>query len=99
MEKISLKNIYLPSEKVISRIIEDDLIIVPVESDTIDFDHSLYSLKDTGKENWERLNEKITLATLCQDLSQEYNTPMESIQKDVIELMEDLLEKGLVVKF
>jgi len=98
MEKISLNHIYIPSKKVISRLIEDDLIIVPVESDTIDFDHSLYSLKDIGKEIWGQLNKKNTIKKLCHDLSLEYNASIEIIQKDVMELLTDLLDKGLIVK-
>ncbi len=98
MEKISLHNRYVPSKKVVSRLIEGDLIIVPVESDTIDFDHSLYALKDTGKEIWERLSQKITIKELCYDLSIEYNTSIELIQKDAMELLNDLLERNLIVQ-
>lgn len=97
MEKSFLNNIYVPSEKVVSRLIEGDLIIVPVESDTVDFDHSLYSLKDIGKKIWERVNKKITVKELCHELSLEYDTSIDVIQQDVVAFLKDLLERNLIV--
>lgn len=99
-EKINLNKIYVPSGKIIARQIEDDLIIVPIEVGTgvVDFDDCLYSLEGTGREIWEKLKDKIILKTLCSDLAEEYDAPQDTIIKDVIELLEDLLAKGLIVE-
>ena len=99
--QIKLDKIYIPSEKIISRLIDDTLIIVPVETGTgsVDFDESLYSLEDIGREIWEKLGSKITVEKLCSDLTDKYNASLETILKDVIDLLKDLLEKGLIIEY
>ena len=99
--EIKINKIYIPSEKIISRLIDDTLIIVPIETDLgcVDFDESLYSLEDIGKDIWERLRHKITVEKLCSDLTDKYNASLEIITKDVLDLLADLLEKGLISEY
>lgn len=96
MTTIHLEQIYIPSKKIVTRIIEDDFIIVPIESDTIDFDHSLYSLTRTGREIWQSLNRHTTIEKICSDLVEKYDAPFETISKDVLELLKELLDKRLI---
>lgn len=98
---IKLDKIYIPSEKIVSRVIDTNLIIVPIEGNNgcVDLDESLYALEDIGKDIWERLNQKITVEKLCADLILTYEAPLETITKDVIELLNDLLEKRLIVEY
>ncbi len=99
--QIKPEKIYVPSNKIISRMIDDTLIIVPVESGTgaVDFDESLYSLENTGREIWDRLDGKISVEKLCAELAEQYNAPLGTITLDVIELLEELMEKGLIVEY
>lgn len=99
--KIKLNKIYIPSKKVISRLIDETLIIVPIETGVgcVDFDESLYSLEDIGKDIWERLNQKSTVEKLCSDLTSKYNASLETITNDVVDLLEDLLEKDLIIEY
>lgn len=99
-KKIYLNRVYIHSEKIVARLIEDELIIVPVEAGTFDaeFDYSLYSLKGIGRIIWEMLDKKITVQKLCSDLALEYNATNEIIKKDVIELLSDLLAKNIIAE-
>jgi hypothetical protein len=99
-EKIDLNKIYVLSEKIVARQIEDDLIIVPIEAGngTVDFDESLYSLEGTGRAIWEKLKDKTSVAVLCSELADEYDAPLDIIIKDVTELLGDLLAKGLIAE-
>lgn len=99
MEKNDLNKIYVPSDSIVTRIIEDDIIIVPIDSDTVDFNHSLYSLTKTGVVIWGKLNSSVTVEQICLDLSKKYDAPLTTIQKDVFELLQDLLEKNLIVEY
>jgi len=99
MKKIELNKIYIPSDKVVSRLIEDELIIVPIESDTIDFDHTLFSLTKTGREIWERLDKETTVQQICTDFSKKYNASIDTISADVVELLEDLLKRQLILPY
>lgn len=100
IEKIELNKIYIPSEKVVARQIEDELIIVPIESDTFnaEFDYALYSLKDTGKDIWKKLDKKMTIEKLCSDLADEYDAPVDIITKDALDLLGELFTKGLIIE-
>ncbi len=100
IEKIEFNKIYIPSDKVVARQIEDELIIVPIESGTFnaEFDYALYSLKSTGKDIWERLDKKITIKKICSELSEEYDAPENIIKKDVINLLDELFSKGIIVE-
>ncbi|MCG8638896.1 MAG: PqqD family protein [Desulfobacterales bacterium] len=98
MEKIQINTAYIPSDKIIARTIEDDLVLVPIESDTVNFDHSLYSLTPTGKEIWQRLSPETTVEQMCRTLASEYDESYETILKDTLELLNDLLDKGLIVQ-
>ena len=99
-KKIEPQKVYFPSEKVVARQIEDELIIIPIEADTFDaeFDYALYSLKDTGKNIWKKLDEKIPVEKLCSSLANEYDAPLDIITKDVIHLLDELLEKGIIIE-
>ena len=99
-EQIDLTKIYVPSDKIIARQIEDNIILVPFEvgTGTVGFDESLYSLEGTGKEIWEKLSEKLSVKSLCDQLSDNYDESVDIIVKDVIELLSDLFARGLIVE-
>lgn len=98
--KIKINKIYIPSDKVISRSIDKTLIIIPVEmnSNSIDFNEALYSLESIGIEIWNRLSDKIPVKTLCLELEKKYNASLETITNDVLELLTDLADKGLIIE-
>ena len=98
MEKLSVDQVYIPSDKIITRLIENELIIVPIEADTVDFDHSLYSLTNTGRQVWQRLNRDTTVDMLCTDLCATYDASYETIVHDVLELLAELLERRLIIR-
>ena len=96
MTNINLDQIYVPSDSIVSRYIENELIIVPIDSDTIDLEHSLYSLNKIGIQIWKRLDPSTTIDQICLDLAEKFEAPLETIQNDVLELIDDLLEKNLI---
>ena len=97
-QKINLNSVYLPSEKVITREIEGELIIVPIESGVADFDDALYSLNDTGSVIWNLLDRRRTVNNICSILSESYSAPLAEIEKDALLLLEKLLSLGIIIK-
>ena len=47
--KVELDQAYLPSEEVVARVIEGELIIVPLTSGIGDMEDELFSLNETGR--------------------------------------------------
>ena len=54
--EITLDLVCIPSEDVVARIIEGELIIVPLVSGIGDMDDELYSMNGTGRAIWSRLD-------------------------------------------
>jgi hypothetical protein len=95
---IDIKEIFLPSEKVISREIEGELIIVPIEDGVADFEDALYSFNTTGRRLWDMLSPETSVETICTRLSEEFKAPIETIQADVVGLMKRLYRMGIIEK-
>jgi hypothetical protein len=86
-----------PSENVVARMIEDELIIVPLVAGIGDMDDELYTMNDTGKAIWSRLDGKRSLRTLAAELAMEFSAPPGKIEKDVLGLMTELVQRKMVV--
>jgi hypothetical protein len=55
-----------------------------------------YGLGETGTSVWRRLGSPIRVDDLCRELMLEYHADPELLVKDVISLLENLQEEGLV---
>ena len=95
---IKLNALYKISDNLVSKDIEGELVIVPLVSGIGDLNTELYSLNDTGLSIWNKLDGVTTIHTIIHDLSIDFDTPYEKIQKDVIDLIKELLQKGLIVE-
>jgi hypothetical protein len=95
--KVSLDSIYAPSEDVVVRLIEGELIIVPLVSGIGDFEDELFTLNETGKAIWDQLDGKKTLREVVEILSAEYADPAGEIERDVIGLVEELQGRRMIV--
>ena len=86
-----------PSEDVVARMIEDELIIVPLVAGIGDMDDELYTLNETGKAIWSRLDGTKSLRVIAGDLATEFEAPPGKIEKDVLGLMTELARRKMVV--
>jgi Coenzyme PQQ synthesis protein D (PqqD) len=55
-----------------------------------------YGLGETGSSVWRRLGSPIRVDDLCRELMLEYHADPEMLRKDVLALLEQLQEEGLV---
>jgi coenzyme PQQ biosynthesis protein PqqD len=86
-----------PSEDVVAREIEGELIIVPLVSGIGDMDDELFTLNETGKAIWQRLDGQRTLRAVAEELAMEFNAPSGEIEKDVLGLMSELAQRKMVI--
>jgi ubiquinone biosynthesis protein UbiJ len=94
---VSLDVIYMPSEDVVARVIEDELIIVPLARGIGDMDDELYSMNTTGKAIWLRLDGEKTLQNIAEEITEEFSATPGVIEKDVLGLVEELANRKMVV--
>lgn len=98
MTQIRMDAAYAPSEDVVAREIEGELIIVPLAAGIGDLDDELYTLNETGKVLWARLDGKSTLREIARGLAEEYEAPPGEIEEDVRGLVEELLKRRMVIE-
>ena len=96
--EMNMDAVYVVSDEVVARDIEGHLVIVPLTSNVGDMEDELYSLNETGKEIWDRLDGKTSLGELITQLTDEYSGSLQEIQTDVLGLMTELLKRGFVVE-
>jgi len=95
--RVSLDGLYMPSEDVVARSIEGELIIVPLVAGIGDMEDELYTLNETGKAIWDRLDGRKKLKDVLAELSAEFEAPVGEIEKDLTGLVEELLRRKILV--
>lgn len=96
--KIQLNKIYIHSEDVVAREIEGELIIVPLVSGIGDTEDELFTLNETGKAIWDKLDGKKSLRKVIEELSEEFEAPAGEIGKDVVGIVEELLKRRMLIE-
>jgi coenzyme PQQ biosynthesis protein PqqD len=93
---IEMDAVYTPSDEIVAREIEGELIIVPLSAGIGDLEDELYSLNETGREIWNRLDGQRNLSIIVQDLAQHYDAPVGEIEQDVLGLVAELVKRRIL---
>ena len=96
--EIKLDAVYAPSEDIVARSIEGELIIVPLVAGIGDLEDELYSLNETGKAIWDKLDGRKTLREVLGELLADFDAPDEEIQRDLLGLVEELVRRRILVE-
>jgi len=94
----NLNAVYAPSKDVVTREIEGELIIIPLVSGIGDTENELFTLNDTGKTIWDKLDGKRNLKDVVKELSVEFEDLGAELDGDVIELVTELLRRRIIVE-
>jgi len=93
-----LQSIYARSDDIVSREIEGEVIIVPLVAGIGDAEDELYTLNETGKAIWNRLDGKKTLQDIAKELAAEFDAPLQEIETDVAGLVNELVKRKMLVE-
>jgi len=96
--KVNLSNIYKPSEDIVARDIQGELIIIPITSGIGDLEDEIFTLNETGRAIWEKLDGKKTLKEIAQELARDFEGSLEEIEKDILGLIRELLKRRMLVE-
>ena len=91
-----LDAVYRPSADIVAREIEGQLIIVPIAAGVGDMEDELYSLNDSGRAVWGKLDGKRSLGEIVAELSDEYEASPGEIEADVTGLVGELLRRRML---
>ena len=95
-EVVTMDTICVPSEDVVAREIEGDMIIVPLVSGIGDADDELYTLNETGQVIWQKLDGNLSLGQVAKAISQEYSSSEGQIEKDVLGFATEMVKRGML---
>ncbi len=95
---ISVDGVYVPSDDVVAREIEGELIIVPLVAGIGDMEDELYTVNDTAKAIWSRLDGRTSLQAVIAALADEYEAPPGEMERDVVGLVEELVRRRMLVE-
>ena len=95
--KVSINAIYAPSEDVVARDIHGEFIIIPITSG-IGEEDAIFTLNNTGRAIWDKLDSKKNLKEVIRSISLEFDVSGINIEKDVLGLVAELLKKKILVK-
>jgi len=97
-EKIDLDRVYGPSDDVVVREIEGEIVIVPLASGIGDMEDELFTLNETGRAIWDRIDGSRPLAAVIRELAADYDAPAGEIEDDVLGLLQELLVRRMIVE-
>jgi hypothetical protein len=94
--QVSVDTICVPSEDVVAREIEGDMIIVPLIAGIGDADDELYTLNETGKAIWKKLDGQRSLEKVSVELTDEFSSPAGEIKDDVLGFAAEMVQQGIL---
>lgn len=96
---VSLNAVYAPAEDdVVARELHGEFIIIPISSGVGDLEDEIFSLNETGKAVWDKLDGKKKLEEVISELTVEFEGSAEEIRNDVTGLVEELLKRKIIVE-
>ncbi|MBD3386646.1 PqqD family peptide modification chaperone [candidate division KSB1 bacterium] len=94
--QLTLQSLFMPSEDIVARKIEDEMLIIPLASGIGDLEEELYSLNETAQVIWQYLDGKNTLENIVDLLLTRFDTTREALEEDVFGLLQELYNRGIV---
>ena len=94
--EVTLDTICAPSEDVVAREIEGEIIIVPLIAGIGDTDDELYTLNETGQAIWQKLDGQRTLGEVAAALTQEFEVSQIDLEADILGFAGELARRGIL---
>ena len=95
---VTKEDVFRPSDDVVAREIEGELILVPLAAGIGDAEDELYSLNEAGRAVWVALDGRRSLGEVAAALSDEFAASAGEIERDVLGLVDELADRKLVEK-
>jgi len=96
--KVSLKAIYAPSEDAVAREVQGEFILIPITNGIGDLEDEIFTLNQTGRAIWNKLDGKKSLQETADCLALEFEAGNAEIKEDVLGLAGELLKRKMIVE-
>ena len=98
MAKIGPNKIYKISEDVVARDVAGEFIIIPITSGIGDIEDEIYTLNETGRAIWDKLDGTKNLREVAKALASDFKGSPDAMEKDVTGLAGELLKRRMLVE-
>ena len=93
---LTLDTICAPSDDIVGREIEGEIVIVPLVAGIGGADDELYTLNDTGRAIWQRLDGKRTLREVAASLLDAFEASEAQLEADVLSFADEMAQRGIL---
>jgi hypothetical protein len=93
---VTLTTICVPSDDIVAREIEGEIVIVPLVAGIGDADDELYTLNPTGQAIWQKLDGQRTLANVVTSLVDEFDVLQADLEAEVLGFATELTRRGIL---
>ena len=93
---ITLSSVCVPSEDVVSREIEGDVVIIPLVAGVGNTDDELYTLNETGRSIWNMLDGRHTLGDVAAALATEFEVSPAELETDILGFATELVWRRIL---
>ena len=93
----SSQAIYRKDDSIVSRRIEDEVILVPIRQSVADME-SIYTLNEVGAHIWEQIDGRRTMAEILALVVEEFEVTGEEARKDLEEFISQLSAIGAITE-
>jgi hypothetical protein len=94
--QLNLNVVCAPSDDIVAREIEGEIVIVPLVAGIGDAEDELYTLNPTGQAIWQKLDGQRTLKDVALLLAGEFNAPLADIESDVLGFASELTRRRIL---
>ena len=91
------QEIYRQDDSIVSRRIEDEVILVPIRQNVADLE-SIYTLNEVGAYLWEQMDGRRTTAEILALTVEEFEVSEEEAQKDLTDFIQQLSSIGAITR-
>lgn len=91
----SEKSKYVRSTAVVSRLIADETLVVPIRGSVGDLD-SIFSFNPLGSDLWRLMEKEVSVGEMCAWVTEHYEVTHERALGDIQEFVGELVGSGLV---
>lgn len=86
---ISVESVVVRGAEVAARELADEAVILSLR------DGVYYTVKGVGLDVWRLIEREVSVGAIVSDLASRYDAPPAAIERDVIEFLEHVVERGL----
>lgn len=98
LKKVSLDKVYALSEEIVTREVHGEFVIIPITSGVGDLEDDIFTLDESGRSIWDKLDGKKSLAEIAKELNVEFDAQAGKIEQDVVGLIGELVKRRIVVE-